>query len=232
MNSRLVLSAPALTLLLVLHGDIVTQNDGSISPSVRFADPIFWEIVERGPATSAELEQVVTTYASNGMLAEVEEAFAEYIIRTDIVAHPYCAFCLSLLKSVDTENENPLAAQFIDATDMVLDDAFTREESAGLIKLAILTSMSHFHEHHDRSLYFLSAAAQIGIDDSWRDEVLQVLTTLGLYSDALAVAHHIRSDVQSEHYQSERLSQWITYLEELIERKEKVGAFIAASLAR
>jgi hypothetical protein len=195
-----------------------------------FNDPLFWSVVDAGPRTSEELELVATTYAANGMTDEATNTFVRYLSRPDPESDPVCEYCSSLLATVKLhEAPSPLAAAVREAIKIVGDQAAQAGSGDRLIRLALVTSESDFSEHEDLSLYLLSAAAQFGIDDVWRDDVVRMLVTFGLYADALTIAESLYADVRSAHYESADLAAWIRYIERLIERDRAVGAIVAAA---
>lgn len=181
-------------------------------------------------ANSEQLGELIATYAANGMDEEIVSTFAVYLSRPQPVEDPYCAYCQALIGSiVHSSGENPLVRLLFDATDSVVDEAFANLDGDTLMRLAVMTGASAARENRDRSLYFLLIAAQLGIDDEWRDEVVQVLANAGLSEDALAVARSIHESPDSVHYQSDQMQTWINYLSEEVERNQQLGAIIAAA---
>jgi hypothetical protein len=209
-----------------------SQEPGQPDPAAALDDPDFRLIANAGPTNSAELSKLVTTYAANGMNDEVTQAFARYLSRDNAVTDPYCAYCQSLILAGHRFDEDPLAGPLVDSMDIVVTEAFRSRATTALMRLAVMTASSRIPEHRDRSLYFLSAAAQLGIEDAWRDDVIQVLANSGLISEALTVAKAIYDNPESEHYQTEPVRQWIAYLSEQISRNELVGEMIVSAATR
>lgn len=194
-----------------------------------FNDPEFWRIVQAGPSNSDELETLVTTYVANDMSGEAVQYFADYLLRSDPDFDGLCSYCQSLIPTSHRLAQSRELSLLIAATDIVVDRVFETGSSTALIRLASITALSTVAEHRDRALYFLTAAAQLGIDDAWRDDVVHTLTHLGLYADALQLAQSIFDDARSLHYRSDDLQQWINYLTNLIDREQKIGPYIVAA---
>lgn len=206
------------------------QTAGDNEPEAGFNDPVFWQLVEAGPATSDELEHVVTTYAANGMSDEVTRAFADYLLRSDPESEVFCGYCSALLSDADAPQGNDtLLGALRDAMEIAADDAFQRGASDRLVRLAVITGVSGHRKHQDHALYFLVMASQLGIEDAWRDDVAVVLAQVGLYADALKIANSLYENPGSAHFQSADLRPWITYLNDVIERNRHVRSIITAA---
>ena len=230
--SKISLVAILATAAVVPFYALRSQESDQGDPAAALDDPDFLVIANTGAKNSNELSKLVTTYAANGMKHEVTEAFARYLLRDDASTDPYCDYCQSLILAGHRFDENPLAGALVDSMDTVVADAFESRSSAALMRLAVMTASSRIPEHRDRSLYFLTAAAQLGIEDAWRDDVIQVLANSGLISEALAVARAIYEDPSSEHYHAESIRQWVDYLSDEISRNELVGEMIVSAATR
>jgi hypothetical protein len=229
MNSLGKVRATAVLALLCLSPLPAPGQEQTDPVGPGFNDPEFWRIVETGPANSEELELAVTTYAANDMPDRVVELFVRYFEEADLEEDPYCSFCMSLLPQTHGYEQSELAGWFFEATDRIVDRAMAEGSSDALIRLAVIAASSSVRVHRDLALYFLTAAAQAGIDDDARLVVVQTLANLGFPSPALAIAESIYADPESAYYESETVKQWIAFLANEIDRTEKIGGLIAAA---
>lgn len=227
----LVRDCPAAALIAIFlsfgPGAVTSQPAEPVAAGTGFNDPDFWRIVGSGPRSSAELEKLITTYIANGSDEEAVRHFADYLLRESTDGDPFCNYCQSLMPASHRFAASQALNSFIAATDFIVDQAFDTGSANGLMRVAVIMSWSDVSEHRDRALYFLTAAAQLGIEDRWRDDVVQVLTTLGFHEAALTVAQSVYTDARSEHYGSDEIKQWVDYLEFEVERREPIGSYIA-----
>lgn len=207
------------------------QQPDNTDASLGFNDPVFWQLVARGPETSAELELVVGTYAANEMTNEATGIFVEYLSRGDSASDAHCTYCRSLLLATVgmPEDDGRLAGALRDAIDIVAENAFETGASSRLVRLAVIAGASSHREHQDLALYLLTMAAQLGIDDAWRDDVVGLLAAVGFYAEALTIAESIYENPGSAHFQSHDLGRWITYLDDVLERNRQVGSIVSTA---
>lgn len=216
-------------LLIAPPAGVDAQRAQTAAPNAGFNDPEFWRIVSAGPRDSAELEQLVTTYIANDRDDEAARHLADYLLRDPAAGDAYCSYCQSMVPSTHRFQPGRQLEALRDASETVLDHSFETGSATGLIRLAVIMAASDVREHRDLALYFLSAAAQIGIDDDSRDEVVRTLAQLGYYADALRLGQAVYQDARSTHFQSAELKPWISYLNLQVTRREQIVPAIAAA---
>lgn len=230
MSVRACLASTVLgTALMTAPNGVFSQQSEPVRVDSGFNDPDFWRIVREGPDNSEELEKIVTTYVANDRDDAAVRHFVDYLLREPGAADPYCNYCQSLMPAAHRFVASRPLNDLLDSTDIIFDHAFETRSTTGLMRLAVIMAWSDVREHRDRALYFLTAAAQVGIEDRWRDEVVQTLATLGFHDDALIVAKSIHDDARSEHYRSEEIKPWIDYLTLEVERRKTIGPYIATA---
>lgn len=220
-------------MILLLQSATGGAQDIDVAPSTaNLNDPEFQNILQSGPASSAELEKVVTTYLANELREEAIESLAAYLQRPDKGEDPHCDYCQSLVRPSPSNADNPRSDLFYEAADRVVERAFEQGLGSDILQLAVISSAGHNQLSWDRAMYFLTTSAQLGVADEMKGTVVQILAGAGFNDAALAVATAVYEDPASSLHESEDLGRWIRYLTGEIERRQHVGNYIVSAVNR
>lgn len=222
-KAKILIASIAALALIVPVAALKSQERARDLALANLSDPEFQALVQAGPTTSDQLEQVVTTYAANDMESEATEVLVRYLTREDRSQDPDCWYCVSLLWTEDTPRQSALLWLLTDAMEQIVAQAYVAGSGNPLVPLALMAAMSKNRAAMARGIYHMSAAIEFGIDQRWNIAVVRFLNEMGRNQEARELAMSLHQDESSMYYQSKEVEQWIAYLDSEIKRNDLIA---------
>jgi beta-lactamase regulating signal transducer with metallopeptidase domain len=235
MNKRLLIALTVAAVTIVLPLSVLrSQNAAPAEQTPALGSPEVQRIIRTGPASSEELETLVTAYAANDMMEAVTRTFTQYLTREDREQDRLCEYCRSIASIPTMDERPPLTRALEDAENAI--GRMSEEAGIGdyLVNVAMVRSGAggsgvRGRQNADIALYYLTYAAQLGISDDRKMDVILVLIDVRHFEAALEIADSIHSDPASMHYQSTDTQSFIRYIESELDRRELIGSTIVAA---
>jgi len=231
MNQRKVLAGSFLAaVFLIPVATLQLQSAVAQSGNLGALDVETQLILQQGPANSEELKQLASAMSASGLYDELSSVFEQYLRTLDQREDTGCRFCTEMLATADRDYDTDLFRAYESAEGRIADEAWdATRDSTHILNIAWIRSAAGGRMNGDLALYYLVFAAQLGISDVQKMQLVRALINVRQNDAAYEILQAIRADPASVHYQSKDTAAFLEFLSREDERLARNGAILIAA---